>query len=76
MSKTYKVGAVVRVGKAYVGAGQYQANGSEGLYTVVGVLPPGDYYLARGDISHDPQKAFWDVIMHETRITAARRTRS
>ncbi len=67
----YEIGQLVEVTKAYRGGGCYTSDGREGIYTVVGALRPNDYYLVRGDLRHDPRKAHWDLIAHETRLKAA-----
>jgi len=63
-----EVGTLVEVGPAYVGGGKYAADGFGGLHTVVGYLDRGDYYLARGDLRHDPRHSLWDVIVNEARL--------
>ncbi|HUV38509.1 MAG TPA: hypothetical protein VMY39_02800 [Planctomycetota bacterium] len=78
----FKVGDLVRVGRAYVGNGRHASDGAEGLYTVVGLMAPesaltlvtapGNYYLARGDWRDNPTKSEWNTIIHETRIKKAR----
>lgn len=63
-------GTVVEVLTAYVGAGRYAPSGNEGTYTVVGHLPPGDYYLARGN-RPNAAKSEWDLICYFSRIKPA-----
>lgn len=63
-----EVGAVVEVTPAYKGAGYYSPDGTEGVYTVVGILPPGDFYLVRG-VQPEAKKSDWDLISHFSRLS-------
>lgn len=68
----FEIGAVVEVTPAYRGGGYYSPDGNEGIYTVVGILPPGDFYLVRGDHRSDvPPKSEWDLISHLSRLRSA-----
>jgi len=64
--KTFHIGEIVKVKPAYVGNGQYASDGHEGIYVVVGILPEGDYYLAKG--TAPKPKDHWDLIVRYTRI--------
>lgn len=61
------VGDVVEVGPAYQGGGFYASDGNEGVYTVVGLIPPFDYKLVRG-VRPDAESHEWEVICHVSRI--------
>ena len=66
----YKRGDIIKVGPAYVGAGQYQHDGWTGTFTVVGTIggPGGpDYKLVRG-VDPEAEEHEWQVITHESRV--------
>ena len=67
-----KPGTIVTVGPAYRMGGQYVADGTEGVYTVLRPMADarGDYYLTCGAVSvAGLSEADWDVIVNEARIT-------
>lgn len=54
----------------------FDNDGFSGLFTILREMPryPGDtpgrdYYVARGDWSHNPDFAVWDCIMNNCRMT-------
>lgn len=62
------VGSLVRLGPAYRMGGYYEPDGNEGIYTVVGELSRGDFYLVKG---HAPEAAMFDfdLICKYTRLS-------
>jgi len=68
-TKNIERGAHVWASSLYVGGGTFELDGAEGPWTVLGPLPPGDYYLARGHLTPEELEGRrWDIIMHSIRI--------
>lgn len=74
MRRTFKPGDLVHVGPGYRMGGTYQADGTEGLYWVIDMMPDkADYYLARHHSGHPcpptGRENDWDYIVHTSRIS-------
>lgn len=64
----YTPGSIVKVGPAYRMGGTYEADGWEGVFTVIRRCSDGpDYYVARGR-HQDLNGLDWDGIVHASRL--------